>query len=128
MDITRKVPQPGQGSRPGEEPADEQQQSSADEPRAPIPGHGPTSTLCTSDAIVVASRPSVLTLARRAWAACPVPSVHDLTRRVVDRPSPTPSDMHPLDVNGRTTIGIPKAAARAEPPRTGTWRASTRSA
>src|ERR1700676_208080 len=55
-DITRKVPQPGQGSRPGEEPADEQQQSSADEPRAPIPRHRPTFTLCTSDAIVVASR------------------------------------------------------------------------
>jgi hypothetical protein len=38
---------------------------------------------CTYDAIVVASRPSVLTLAGRAWAACPVPSEHDLTRRVV---------------------------------------------
>jgi hypothetical protein len=67
--------------------------------------------------------PWVLTLAGRARAACPVPSVHDLTRRVVDRPFSSQGrfDGHALQLRGRRNGGGPVDTIVAPSGRHAAW-------
>src|ERR1700694_5389885 len=86
------------GRFPSQDRAPVQARSPPTSSRSPPPtSHGPQSLVTDRPSRFVppmplSSRrgPWVLTLAGRARAACPVPSVHDLTRRVVDRPFSSP--------------------------------------